>query len=530
MGNLVSKILPSGAQKKGIRLRVSYKSIIRALNFYLLSGSQRRDWISLWIFVGIGFLSFSSYADVTWKGHYRAEMTHLNGVSLGSESINKNYLLHHLMLAPKVVLIDGFQIMSVLDILNDGSYSVPGSQAGQALGSQWSKSKPQPYGADGSVILSDNQIYEVRDLNIRNFYLLHRHPKGRLILGRAPIHFGLGISLNAGKGPFDHYFDNRDMVSYQAFMGGFTIQPYVARVTGGFESSGNAANEWGILIEWEREDTGLTLGLMGLSRHIPGSLNDDRLASQGAAHFERYGFFLERGLLQSKNYRYALELGFNSGDLGANESGTDIDYKGFGFAAEFDYISPIKGLSLGFKTGYASGVKASQERHLSAFAFDRNYNVGMILFNHPIGHKDLDVLSTTTFGRQGAHSGSNFKTHQTIDSESLSNAVYAAPYAIYALNSQWSLYTSILWAQLNQGNANASLSSTGLGAGTPSRLKVDVDLGIEWDVSISYKPFENFIWETLVGVFFPGKAFHGGPQNYETDTVFGGVSRVSVSF
>ena len=271
---------------------------------------------------------------------------------------------------------------------------------------------------------------------------------------------------------------------------------------------------------------------MGLSRHVSGSLNDDYLASQGATHFERYGIFLERHRPHKSNYRYALELGFNSGDLGANESGTEIDYKGFGLAAEFDYTPKVRGLSLGIKAGYASGADASQADEFSTFAFDRNYNVGMILFNHPIGHKDLDVFSTTVFGRRGARSGSEFKTHQTIDSESIANAVYAAPYVRYALDSHWSLYSSILWAQLNQGNANTSLFSTSgsPGTGVNSRLKVDLDLGVEWDFAVCYKPFKNMTWETLIGVLFPGKAFQGGSRNYKMDIVLGGVSRLSVSF
>ena len=37
--------------------------------------------------------------------------------------------------------------------------------------------------------------------------------------------------MNDGQGLFDHYFDNRDMVTYEAFFAGIKFQPYLARIT-----------------------------------------------------------------------------------------------------------------------------------------------------------------------------------------------------------------------------------------------------------------------------------------------------------
>ncbi len=472
------------------------------------------------------FFISSANADLTWEGRYRTNLNYLTNVDLG-EGEGKDYILHHLILTPKIILADGFELVSTIDIFNDGGHAVPGSQAGQSFGGSSSNTR-SVYGSDASVALTDSQLGTVRDGNIREFYLVYKHAGGRFKLGRSSLHFGLGINLNNGQGAFDHYFDNRDMASYEVIMGGLKVQPYIARITDGFNAnSDDAANEAGVVIDWDRKESNLRLGLMALHRHVQGSLNGGAqdLASSGAAAYQRYGLFAERLNSKDSDMRYALELGLNSGKLGLNSTGDEISFNGFGIAFEMDYFTPVQGLKVGLKSGYASGADGSRDDDFSAFAFDRNYDVGMILFNHPLGNKDLDLFSTTAFGRQGANAGAGFETNRTIDSETVSNTIYVAPYVSYDFNPKWNLTTSVLWAQLE----NTSVNSPFFALPNPG-LEVSRDLGFELDVALTFKPFETLTWETKLGAFFPGKAFEGGGQNYDTKSVFGGVSRFSLSF
>lgn len=464
-----------------------------------------------------------AFADITWEGRYRTNINYLTNPDLGNGA-DKNYILHHLILTPKIILADGFELVSTVDIFNNGEYSVSGSQAGQAFGSSFSKPSDTFYGSDGSVGLSDNSIGNVRDANIRELYLVYKHAGGRLKLGRAPLHFGLGINLNDGQGNFDHYFDNRDMLAYEVFFGGLKFQPYLARITDGFNTSGDTANEFGMIMDWDRKESNLKLGILALNRHVQGSLNSGQVATSGAASYQRFGLFVERANHKDSDMRYAFEFGLNSGKLGLNSTGQEIDYSGFGLAVEMDYFTPVQGLKVGLKTGYTSGADASNDKNFSGFSFDRNYDVGMILFNHPVGNKDLDLLSTTAYGRQGGNYGPGFETNQTIDSESVSNAIYLAPYASYDMNSKWNLTGSLLWAQLENNNVNSPFFTT-----SPN-LEVSRDLGYEVDFAVTFKPFDLLTWETKIGAFFPGKAFEGGSQNYDTKSIFGGVSRLSLKF
>ena len=465
-------------------------------------------------------------ADLTWEGRYRTNLNYLTNVDLGERG-DKDYILHHLILSPKIILADGFELISTVDIFNDGGHAVPGSQAGQSFGGQSSNTR-SVYGSDASVALTDSQLGSVRDANIREFYLVYKHAGGRFKIGRSALHFGLGINLNSGQGLFDHYFDNRDLISYELYMGGLKFQPYFSRLTDGFNTqSDDAANELGLIVDWEKKESNLRLGLMVLNRHVQGSLNNGAqdLATNGAAAYQRYGVFAERANSKDSDMRYAVEIGVNSGKLGLNSDGDEIAYDGLGIAFEMDYFTPVQGLKVGLKTGYASGADGSNNDDFSGFAFDRNYDVGMILFNHPLGNRDLDLFSTTAFGRQGANAGAGFETNRTIDSEAVSNTIYVAPYVSYDFNPKWNFTTSILWAQLDSTSVNSPFFSL-----PNSGLEVSRDLGFELDFSLLFKPFENLSWETKLGAFFPGKAFEGGSQNYDIKSVFGGVSRLSLSF
>lgn len=462
------------------------------------------------------------WADLTWTGIYRAEGNYFSSVGMSGSS-SKEYILHHLRLSPKVVLLDGFEIYGTVDVFNQGDFAVAGSQAGQSFGAGFAPPNGVFYGSDGSPALTDNQINKVRDANLTELYLKFLHTGGELTLGRAPLHFGLGINLNAGRGDFDHWFDNRDLVAYKVYFGSLSFKPFAARITDGFTATGDASSEFGAVVNFSKPETGLEMGAMFVSRHTPSSINVDQLATSGAAKTQRYGLFIERKKPDSA-FRYALEAGVNSGSLGFNSSGEDISYNGFGAVVELDYETPLRGLSVGLQVGYAGGQDGSKDDGFSSFAFDRNYDLGLIMFNHPVGHADLDLFGTTPYGKQGPYYGSgSYQPHNNIDTESISNAMFAAPYIAYNIGTKWSLKSKWIWAQLDKDIVNSVLYST-----TNPSLEVDPQLGIEWDFSLTYRPFEKIIWETTIGALFPGAAFEGGTQDYETKTVLGGLSRVSI--
>lgn len=485
---------------------------------------KKRDGLMKAILCAIAFLLATNvaWADITWKGLYRVEGNYFKNLGF-TKGTGKEYGLHHFVLSPKIVLLDGFELFGTIDILNQGDFSAAGSQAGQSFGAGFTPPTGSFYGVDGAPALTDHQLNKVRDLNIRELYLKYSHTGGELTVGRRPLHFGLGINLNSGDGDFDHWFDNRDMVAYKLYMGSLTFEPFLARVTDGFNTSGESSSEFGIFLGFSKPENGLEMGAMYMARHTPGAINYGHVATSGAAATQRYGAFIERQNPGS-SFRYAIELGLNGGHLGYNASGDEISNDGFGFLAEMDYETPLRGLSVGIQTGFAGGQDGSKDNGLSSFAFDRNFDLGLLMFNHPVGHPDLDLFGTTPYGKQGSYQGSgNYAVQNSIDTESLSNAMFAAPYIAYQGGKSWGLKSKWIWAQLDKDIVNSVLYST-----VNPGLKVDKDLGLEWDISFTYRPFEKIVWETTLGILFPGDAFKGGTNDYKTKTIYGGVSRVSI--
>src|SRR5438309_5480499 len=85
------------------------------------------------IALAASFGALSSQAgDLAWSGYYRLEGLSLNNSRLDGTKEEKSYILHHLVLSPKIVAADSVQIFTRFDIFNN---SVGASnQAGQFMG------------------------------------------------------------------------------------------------------------------------------------------------------------------------------------------------------------------------------------------------------------------------------------------------------------------------------------------------------------------------------------------------------------
>jgi len=156
--------------------------------------------------------------DFKWSGTYRAEGLAAFGSDASGGTSDKTYMLHHFILRPEIVAFDGFKIHGRFDILNNSDF--PNSQLGAAFGTP---SLLGPAGASGSPTgVSDDastslllQNLPLGGIGVNEIYATWTHEFGVLTVGRAPMHFGLGMTFNSGRGAFDHWFDNRDLVAYK---------------------------------------------------------------------------------------------------------------------------------------------------------------------------------------------------------------------------------------------------------------------------------------------------------------------------
>ncbi len=447
--------------------------------------------------------------DFYWEGSYQAEGNYFSGVDLGNTAGgDKAYLNHHLFLRPEIILYEGLSVHMGLDVLNSAGNSVPpSSRVGHILGGGMS-SNQTAYNSDVPAAFTQRYIQKSRGADISEAYLKYSHTNGELRFGRQPLHFGYGAFYNRGYNVFDHWYTNRDGVSYSFNMGSLSFTPMFNFISSAAKA-GEQATEFGLKFKFDVEDTGLNLGFMFLQRHVPTAMvtaNPVPGSGVGPASPKTYSVFYNR---KRKTHSYGFEAMFQDGTAGGG-----LALKGFGFAGQAEWQR--KKWNFAGKFGYAQGDDPTKTNEISSVAMHRNYNLGMLLFNHPLGASNFDPLGTGVRGRRGALSAADYSADSVVDTESISNAMYLAPSATYLFNRKWDLKTTLVMAWLDETNI------AGVG-------EVSSFLGTELDLVLTFNPTENITYKTGFAYFAPGSAFDGA-GTLKNDSVFGATLSLGVTF
>ena len=209
-------------------------------------------------------------ASIDWSGTYRFEYFDFTKTSLDSDpaalnSGSKSYGLHFLTLRPRILASDGISIYSRFDLLTNQDPYYANSQIGQ----QWGGSGyTGAAGTNGGVNNTTRNNQVNTDLTVRELFLKVEEENGALIIGRAPYHFGLGISHNAGNSLFDHWYDTKDMLAYKFYVGNVSFTPMLARSYDQSPQNGQMNQEQMLEIMYNNKDAGATLGILFERRKI----------------------------------------------------------------------------------------------------------------------------------------------------------------------------------------------------------------------------------------------------------------------
>jgi hypothetical protein len=450
----------------------------------------------------------ASANSVDWSGVYRFENIYVKNIDADKDS--KNYFLHHMVLKPKIIAADGLHIQGRFDILNndEGPYTNYSNGLGSFLGDS-------PYDAafatteENSRSIGNTQ--EVSHINVSQLYMTWVQEYGALVVGRAPKNFGLGLSYSAGDGLFDHWMDTHDLVGYKFAMGNMYIMPYYAKLEEDKVNKNNAdTQEYGLKVEYTNPESDLKLGAYYEERKNSSGLEKSAgLYGDGDITKNWQGYKHRNwNLFAAKNYDkfgFGIEIAFNSGSTGViNTSNEKIDVDAYAIATEIHYeLSPKWYLDL--KAGMLTGDDRSTDSTYEGFLADRNYNVGMLLFNHPIGK--LNVFNSDVAGA--------FKSAD-VDSAVVSNAMYFAPGIKYNMSERWSLGTRFIYAQLMEEPY--------------AQPTADKAAGYEIDLNLVYTPFDRFEVHFDTGYLMTGEAFKGGTANLKDESVYGFQFGMAVKF
>lgn len=420
-------------------------------------------------------------ASISWNGNYRIEGHDLRGYDLdGGE---KNYLLHHLSLSPKIIVKDDIIIRTRFDIFNNSNYGVKANQVGAFIGNPSNgKSSTTATFDDSSVIAESASVETVAATQLYLTWLLEN---GAFIAGRAPKHFGLGISHNAGTGDFDHWFDTHDVVGYKIIAGNHTFTPYYGKKTEGQIVDRADVNELTFQYQYENPDSGLIIGIYWEKTNSGDKI--DATSAFGGTPTTAYEPEL-RNFYLKQSYAYwdlELEAGFLEGNTGVLKSGNKVSFEGTGFLANFSFDF-AKDFHLDTRLGYASGDDPNTNNY-EGFYFDRNVDIALMLFNHRLGQNSLDLIGSDVGGSDVTG----------VDNEYVGNTLFLSPRLSWRSGDKWKYDVTLTYAKLNE------VPATG----------IDKSLGTEIDFGLSYMPNESTHVRFEAGYLLTGKAFEGNASN-----------------
>ncbi len=475
--------------------------------------------LSLFLTLGVSILSFvstSAMADIEWSGVYRFEGNFLKNSELSDRGRELSYGLNHLVLRPKIVAGDGITIYGQFNIFNDVT-NYPNSQMGQVWGSGVRNAATPAAGttsAQDSNTMSQTQNAET--ILVSQLYMTLSHEYGQLLLGRAPLHFGLGMTYNAGRGLFDHWYDTSDLVGYKFILGNIYILPMFGKSSEAFVHKNDDLNDYMVQLQYENPETDIQMGAFYQVRKGGESASDAPLGSIGSGagthttsvNSKTVNVF---ALRDSQNIRLGLEAAFQSGETGVvNPNGEKVTWGGFGIVGEVEYRPEGSNWNWMLKAGTASGGDPATADKYEGYIFDRNYDVAFLLFNHPLGQAD--------FLRTGAITGGTTDTEGRInktDVEAISNVLYVAPGAKYKFNDRWSMDNTLVTGWLGTNPI--------VGSDTAK------DLGYEWDISVNFTPRKGVMWVNQVGLLLPGDTWKAG-NAFDSSFMYGFATKAAISF
>lgn len=466
--------------------------------------------LTLFIFAG----ATAQAGDLQWAGTYRAEGVGIKNSELDGNE-NKAYMLHHLVLRPTITAFDGFTIYSRFDIMNSSNTNFPTNQLGQYFGSGVNAT-PGTAGtnANNSNTLSGNVRSDT--LAVNELYMTYAVEYGVLTVGRAPVHFGLGITYNNGHGPFDHWFDNKDMVAFKFVTGNFFVMPAIAKNVEGNLGSEDEVNDYMIQIQYESPESESIFGAFYKARRSNTSSND----SPGAPVFgdaavtsntlgsklEDYNIYFTQKM---DDFKIAVEMAFSSGKSGVKTNdGSEVSINGQAMIMEASWLPKESHWNSVLKLGYVSGDDPNTPNVYEGYLIDPNYDIAFLMMNHKMGQ--YDVFRTSYFNNTSpAVSASNLP-----DVEVISNAMFVSANTGYKFNEKWETKANLAWANLQQAPVVGASKSA----------------GFELDLELHFVPIKGIKWINRAGMMFPGDAFKGVNSQFNNGFAYGLETKAAISF
>lgn len=440
----------------------------------------------------------SRAAEVQFEGFYRARFRGFDTLSLDrSSALNEGftgYAQHRLWLKPKFLVSDKVAMFVELKALDGvvwgdqpGAYDAFAPTALNVF--EYDLTAPTP----GS--LTDDRT-SLLDITLWRAWGEVYTPIGQFSFGRMPLLWGTGIWLNDGLSidpDFADYGDTTDRVMWEKliqdqFYLRATVDVPAERLLGVDDDT----TAVGLGVAYKVED--LTAGILLQLDHTSGieNVNALNVFTADAAGDVSLGKLTVAAEFTGQ---------FGGGDLSGGRN--DVNITAFGTALQANLDLDV--WNIGLRGGLATGDSLPEDANLKTFTFDRDYSVGMFLFEQP-----MPTLAVAASAANDTNQGRDYA--EAVTGTALSNALFLKPTISRRIVD--GLTADVSW----------------LGARVAKTVQLEnIDqrrgYGNEFQVGLRYTGIEHFTVDGRFGAFLPGTAYSVGPDGKEktgfADPAFG---------
>jgi len=471
-----------------------------------------------------GFTHQAKALDLDWHGQFRTETnwiygySHSNLLTTPLATTDQGYFIPlngdspasfqnlFLRLNPRVIVNDNVSIYSDLWFGTPDRGIFGGDQPTSSTVNQTNT---------GTALISASTMYAEVATDF-----------GTLLVGRLPLHWGLGVVWNTTEDGFDRMPSTADGFRLETKLGAFKVAPAMYKYREGTNYGGSgdfngtssgfsSASDYSLALTYNNDDEQMDLGLLFLRRlsGMQASVVDpfSLTGTTTGYSYNVWDFFVKK---KTGIFTVSAEIPIVTGFVGNKNYNTVAG--ALKADAQMDDHWKIKfdgGLAGGQETlpaGAASGK-------LTAFYFHPDYRPGLLMFNY----------NFRNFSDKSASPYNNPVTNATFFSLGFD----------YASN-KWTHGFQWLYAVANKvadGAAGGSYFNSWDGhykANNPGATAQSKGLGSEIDYSLNYSWDEALKFGLMMGLYFPGKfyEFSNSATPNVTKTAFGTGLNMLVKF
>jgi hypothetical protein len=440
-------------------------------------------------------------AEVQFEGDFRSRARIFDSLSLDHELATSEgmswYVQHRLWLKPKFVLSDKVALFTEFRGLDNVVWGdEPGTNESFL---------PNGVPTFDHALHSPTTVTEPTDL-LLDFTLWRvwgeaHTPAGTWRFGRVPLHWGSGIWLNDGLSVNPNYADFGD--STDRFQWEYLIQDQfflsaaLDTNTEGFVNDNDDSTAFNAMLAYRNET--FSAGLLTQLEHRSADIRE-----------ERFNLFTLDAAMDAQLGKLDVALEF-LGQFGGGalpEIGEGVSVTAFGTVLDAKlHVDPWL---LGVQLGLASGDGDQNDLRLKTFTFDRDFSVGMVLFEQPM--PTLNAAAPTD-----ANGGRSYD--DVLLGNAVQNSVFVKPMIGRQIVDGLMVEASFLGARV---------------AKVPEALAARKGYGMEFDAGVRYTGIPHFEVGGTFGAFLPGTWFKEyidleGNAKYD-DPVIGAQILTRISF